>query len=75
MAASTFKLGLPLHSKLRDFLTMHQLMRPIEEHNRLEDNRLQNKGKAPTAFQYQKESQIRRLSTKAQKGGWGPHKG
>ena len=50
-------------------------MRPIKEHNRLEDNRLQNKGKAPTAFQYQKESRIRRLSTKAQKGGWGPHKG
>jgi len=30
-------------------------MRQIEEHKRLEDGRLQDKGKAPTAFQYQRE--------------------
>ena len=30
-------------------------MRWIEEHKRLEDNRLQGKGKALVAFQYQKE--------------------
>ena len=32
-------------------------MRWIEEHKRLEDNRLQGKGKALVAFQYQKEHQ------------------
>jgi len=37
---------------------MHQLIRRIEEHKRLEDDRLQNKGKAPATFQYQKESRI-----------------
>lgn len=58
MAASTFKLGLPYEFELRDSLTMklpeniHQLMRLIEEHKRLEDDRLQSKGKAPAAFQY-----------------------
>ena len=34
-------------------------MRCIEEHKRLEDDRLQNKAKAPAVFQYQKESRIR----------------
>lgn len=64
MAASTFKLGLPYKFELRDSLTikppenMHQLMRWIEEYNRLEDNRLQSKGKAPAAFQYQREHRI-----------------
>lgn len=52
MVASTFKLGLPQESKLRDSLTIrpsrniHQLMRRIEEYKRLEDNRQQGKGKA-----------------------------
>lgn len=49
VVANTFKLGLPIHFELRDSLTMqpsknmHQLMRRIEEHKRLEDDRLQNK--------------------------------
>ena len=53
---STFKPRLPLESKLRGSLTkqppenMHQLMRLIEEYKRLEDDRLQNWGKAPIAF-------------------------
>ena len=46
-------MGLPKDSKLRDSLTrrpskdMRQLMRRIEEYKRLEDDRLQSKGKAP----------------------------
>ena len=52
IAASTFKLGLPKDSELRESLTrrllkdMRQLMRCIEDYKCLEDNRLQNKGKA-----------------------------
>ncbi|XP_050259096.1 uncharacterized protein LOC126704104 [Quercus robur] len=47
------KMGLPEDSKLQDSLTrrppedMRQLMRYIEENKRLEDDRLQSKGKAP----------------------------
>ncbi|KAK9991858.1 hypothetical protein SO802_026843 [Lithocarpus litseifolius] len=46
VAASTFRIGLPEDSKLRDSLKMrlpegmHQLMRRIEEYKRLEDDRL-----------------------------------
>ncbi|XP_050278266.1 uncharacterized protein LOC126719792 [Quercus robur] len=53
IAASTFRMGLPEDSELRELLTkrppedMRQLMRRIEEYKRLEDDRLQNKGKAP----------------------------
>ncbi|XP_050255087.1 uncharacterized protein LOC126700954 [Quercus robur] len=53
IAASTFKMGLPEDSELRESLTkrppedMRQLMRRIEKYKRLEDDRLQNKGKAP----------------------------
>ncbi|XP_030964378.1 uncharacterized protein LOC115985583 [Quercus lobata] len=53
IAASTFRMGLPEDSELRESLTkrppedMRQLMRRIEEYKRLEDDRLQNKGKAP----------------------------
>nr|XP_023894714.1 uncharacterized protein LOC112006640 [Quercus suber] len=53
IAASTFRMGLPEDSGLRESLTkkppedMRQLMRRIEEYKRLEDDRLQNKGKAP----------------------------
>ena len=53
IAASTFRTGLPENSELRESLTkrppedMRQLMRHIEEYKRLEDDRLQNKGKAP----------------------------
>ena len=52
IAASTFKMGLSEDSELRESLTkrppkdMRQLMRRIEEYKRLEDNQLQNKGKA-----------------------------
>ena len=58
MAASIFRLRLPQESELRDSLTMrppknmHQLMRRIEEHERLEDDRLQGKGKALATLQY-----------------------
>ena len=50
--AITFRLGLLEDSKLWESLTrrppedMRQLMRRIEEYKRLEDDRLQNKGKA-----------------------------
>ena len=53
IAASTFRLGLLEDSELRELLTrrppedMRQLMRHIEEYKHLEDDRLQNKGKAP----------------------------
>ena len=53
IAASTFKMGLLEDSELWESLTkrppkdMRQLMRRIEEYKRLEDDRLQNKGKAP----------------------------
>ena len=46
IAASTFGIGLPENSKLRESLTkrppedMRQLMRCIEEYKRLEDDRL-----------------------------------
>ena len=53
IAASTFRMGLSEDSELRESLTrrppedMRQLMRRIEEYKRLEDDRLQSKGKAP----------------------------
>ena len=53
IAASTFRIGLPEDFELRESLMkrppedMRQLMRRIEEYKRLEDDRLQNKGKAP----------------------------
>ena len=53
IATSTFRMGLPENSELRESLTkrplkdMRQLMRCIEEYRRLEGDRLQNKGKAP----------------------------
>ena len=52
ITASTFRMGLPEDSELRASLTkrhpedMRQLMRRIEEYKRLEDDRLQSKGKA-----------------------------
>lgn len=61
MATSTFRMGLPEESALRDSLTMqppesmHQLTRRIKEHNRLKDNRLQGKGKDLALSQYHKE--------------------
>ena len=53
IAASTFRMGLPEDSGLRESLTkrpsedMSQFMRHIEKYKCLEDDRLQNKGKAP----------------------------
>ncbi|XP_075636606.1 uncharacterized protein LOC142608823 [Castanea sativa] len=53
IAMSTFRMGLPEESRLRESLKrrppedMRQLMRCIEEYKRLEDDRLQTKGKAP----------------------------
>ncbi|XP_075636796.1 uncharacterized protein LOC142609039 [Castanea sativa] len=53
IAASTFRMGLPEESGLKESLTlkppedMRQLMRRIEEYKRLEDDRLQSKGKEP----------------------------
>ena len=52
IVASTFRMGLPEDSRLRESLTkrpledIRQLMRRIEEYKRLEDDRLQSKGKA-----------------------------
>ena len=52
IAASTFRMGLPEDSELRESLMkrspkdMRQLMRRIEEYKCLEDDRLQSKGKA-----------------------------
>ena len=52
IVASTFRIGLLKDSELWESLTrrpledMRQLMRRIEEYKRLEDDRLQNKGKA-----------------------------
>ena len=53
IAMSTFRMGLPENSEIRESLTkrppedMRQLMRRIEEYKRFEDDRLQSKGKAP----------------------------
>ena len=53
IAVSTFRMGLPENSELRESLTkrppedIRQLMRRIEEYKWLENDRLQNKGKAP----------------------------
>ena len=53
IAASTFRMGLPEDSGLRESLTkrppkdIRQLMSRIEEYKRLEDDRLLSKGKAP----------------------------
>ena len=66
VATSTFRLELPHELELRDSLTMrppenmHQLMRRIEEHKRLEDDRLQGKGKAPASSQYNRDFQLKR---------------
>lgn len=62
VAASTFRLGLPQDSELRDSLTMrppenmHQLMRRIEKYKSLEDDRQQSKGKALATSQFAKDS-------------------
>ncbi|XP_075640287.1 uncharacterized protein LOC142612041 [Castanea sativa] len=53
IAASTFRMGLPDESRLRESLMrrpskdMRQLMRHIKEYKQLKDDRLLNKGKAP----------------------------
>nr|XP_023913995.1 uncharacterized protein LOC112025560 [Quercus suber] len=57
IATSTFRMGLPEDFGLRESLTkkpskdMRQLMRRFEEYKQLEDDQLQNKGKAPMELQ------------------------
>ena len=52
LVASTFRMGLPEGSELQESLTkrppedVRQLMRRIEEYKRIENDRLQSKGKA-----------------------------
>ena len=73
VGVSTFRLGLLYKSELRDSLTihplenMHQLMRRIEEHKRLEDDRLQGKGKALASSQYNRNSRPERYQQKAKR--------
>ena len=67
MATSIFRMGLLEELALRDSLTMqlledmHQLMKRIKEHKRLEDDRLQGKGKASTSSQYHKEYRLEKF--------------
>ncbi|XP_065616187.1 uncharacterized protein LOC111990281 [Quercus suber] len=62
IAASTFRMGLPEDFRLRESLTkkppedMRQLMRRIEKYKWLEDDWLQNKGKAPMANRPRQDS-------------------
>ena len=64
VATSTFRLGLPEDSKLRESLTirppenMRRLIRHIEEYKRLEDDRQQSKGKAPATLRARRELRI-----------------
>ena len=64
VATSTFRLGLPEDSKLRESLTirppenMRWLIRHVEEYKRLEDDRQQSKGKAPTTLRARRELRI-----------------
>ena len=59
IVASTFRMGLPEDSELQESLTkrpledMRQLMRRIEEYKRIENDRLQSKGKAPLLNRFQ----------------------
>ena len=81
IAASTFRMGLPENSKLRESLTKRppedtrQLMRHIEEYKRLEDDRLQSKGKAslvnrsrPRVFPSRPRRDLRVQEPEVQKG-------
>nr|XP_023892691.1 uncharacterized protein LOC112004689 [Quercus suber] len=79
IVASTFWMGLLEESGLRESLTrkppedMRQLMRCIEEYKRLEDDRMQSKGKAPmmnhpqpSVFQPRNRGNMRVQEPKAQ---------
>ncbi|XP_023895548.1 uncharacterized protein LOC112007438 [Quercus suber] len=81
IAASTFRMGLPEESGLRESLTkkpledMRQLMRCIEEYKQLEDDRVQSKGKTPMmshprvgAFQPRPRGNLRIQEPEAQVG-------
>ena len=46
---------------------MHQLMRRIEEYKRLEDDRLQGKGKALASSQYNKDYRLERFQLKTRR--------
>ena len=73
MAASTFRIGLLEESALKNSLTMlppedmHQQMRRIEEHKRLEDDRLQGKGKASASSQYRKEYRLKKFQQRTKR--------
>ena len=66
VAVRTFQVGLPTHSNLWKSLTIkpyqstHQLMDRIEEHERVEDNQNQSKGKAKVFTTDQRDNQAKR---------------
>ncbi|XP_030936143.1 uncharacterized protein LOC115961278 [Quercus lobata] len=81
IALSTFRMGLPKNSELRESLTrklpkdMRQLMRHIEEYKCLVDDRQQSKGKAPLVsrpwpggFQPRSQKDLRIQEPKVQLG-------
>ncbi|XP_023876283.1 uncharacterized protein LOC111988727 [Quercus suber] len=81
IAVSTFRMGLPEESGLRESLTrkpsedMRQLIRRIKEYKRLEDDRMQSKGKAPmmnhprpSVFQPRNRGNMRVQEPEAQAG-------
>ena len=61
IAASTFKVGLPINSDLRASLAlkpvtdMSKLMERVEEYKRFEDYKLQDKAKAKVPIEEKKE--------------------
>ena len=73
VATNNFRLGLPQESELRDSLTMrplenmHQLMRRIEEYKRLDDDRLQGKGKVPASSQYNEDYRLERFQQRTRR--------
>ena len=62
--ASTFKVGLPINSKLRTWLALklvmdlHKLMEWVEEYKRFKDDQLQDKAKAKAPMVEKKEIRI-----------------
>ena len=64
IAASTFKVGLPIDSELRASLAlkpitdMHKLMERVKEYKRLEDDQLQDKAKAKVPMREKKEVRV-----------------
>lgn len=64
VATRTLKLGLPFDFELRGSLTkqpleiIHRIIRQIEEYKRLEDDKLQNGGKALVTFNDRRETRM-----------------